>query len=67
MNLLAVDWDLCESNGSCVAAAPRFFDIDDDDRLQLPEGLEVSDVDLPDVQLAIQLCPKRALTIQRDV
>ena len=30
---VVVDWDLCESNGLCMAAAPEVFQLQDDDTL----------------------------------
>lgn len=57
-----VDWDLCESYGVCVAAAPTIFDInDDDDLVVLKEHLD--EAEIPQVQDAMMRCPKRAITL----
>ena len=32
---VVVDWDLCESNGLCMAAAPEVFELQDDDTLMI--------------------------------
>jgi ferredoxin len=32
---IVVDWDLCESNGLCMAAAPEVFELQDDDTLMI--------------------------------
>lgn len=61
MNMrIIVDRSLCDGNGLCVAAAPGYFALDDDDELKLlREAVETSD--MPDVEQAIRLCPKAAL------
>ncbi|MDQ0382749.1 ferredoxin [Amycolatopsis thermophila] len=58
-----VDYDLCESNGLCVMAAPDVFDLRDDDQLYVLD-------ETPDesrraaVEDAVQVCPKQALRIE---
>ena len=32
---VVVDWDLCESNGLCMVAAPEVFELQDDDTLMI--------------------------------
>jgi ferredoxin len=60
---VVVDWDLCESNGLCVAAAPEVFELQDDDTLLIlqetpDESLRGKVVD------AIRTCPKQAISLQ---
>jgi ferredoxin len=60
---VVVDWDLCESNGLCMAAAPEVFELQDDDTLMIlqetpDESLRAKVVD------AVNACPKQAITLQ---
>jgi ferredoxin len=60
---VVVDYDLCESNALCMAAAPEVFEVRDDDFLYLldenpPEELRAK------VELAVQRCPKQAIRIE---
>jgi ferredoxin len=60
---VVVDYDLCESNALCMAAAPEVFEVRDDDFLYLlqespPEELRAK------VELAVQRCPKQAITLE---
>lgn len=60
---VVVDYDLCESNALCMAAAPEVFEVRDDDILYVldetpPESLREK------VELAAQRCPKQAITIE---
>jgi ferredoxin len=57
-----VDYDLCESNALCMAAAPEVFEVRDDDFLYVlqdepPEELRDK------VQAAARSCPKTAITV----
>jgi ferredoxin len=57
-----VDYDLCESNALCMAAAPEVFEVRDDDFLYVlqdepPEELREK------VRAAARACPKAAITI----
>ena len=59
---VSVDWDLCESNGLCMAAAPDVFELQDDDTLMIlqenpGESLRAAVVD------AVRACPKQAITL----
>ena len=59
---IVVDFDLCESNALCMAAAPEVFEVRDDDFLYVlqeepPEELR------PKVEAAVRACPKAAITI----
>jgi ferredoxin len=60
---VVVDYDLCESNALCMAAAPEVFEVRDDDFLYVleenpPEALRAK------VELAVQRCPKQAITLE---
>ena len=59
---VVVDYDLCESNALCMAAAPEVFEVRDDDFLYVldedpPEALRDK------VNAAARSCPKVAITI----
>lgn len=59
---VSVDFDLCESNALCMAAAPEVFEVRDDDLLY------VLDEDPPEelrdkVLAAARACPKAAITV----
>jgi ferredoxin len=60
---ITVEWDSCESNGLCMAAAPEVFLLNDDDQLEVLQ-------DSPDEQLrpkvlrAVRGCPKQALSLE---
>ena len=60
---VVVDWDLCESNGLCMAAAPEVFELQDDDTLMILQ--ETPDESLRTVvAAAIRACPKQAISLQ---
>jgi ferredoxin len=60
---VVVDWDLCESNGLCMAAAPEVFQLQDDDTLLILQ--ETPDESLRAVVAdAIRTCPKQAISLQ---
>lgn len=59
---VVVDFDLCESNGLCVASAPEIFRLDDDDFLHVLEE-EPADELREKVETAVFRCPKRALSL----
>jgi ferredoxin len=57
-----VDWDLCESNGLCVTAAPEVFELQDDDTLLILQ--EAPDEALRSkLEDAVRNCPKRAISL----
>jgi len=62
---VVVDFDLCESNALCMAAAPEVFEVRDDDFLYVldehpPEELRTK------VEEAVRRCPKQAISIAED-
>jgi ferredoxin len=57
-----VDYDVCESNALCMAAAPEVFEVRDDDNLYLLD--ETPDESLrAKVEEAVRRCPKQAITL----
>ena len=57
-----VDFDLCESNALCEALAPKHFQIDDDDFLQILDE-NVTEEQLAIVEQAVASCPKSAISL----
>ena len=57
-----VDFDLCESNALCMAAAPEVFEVRDDDFLYVLDETPPEDLRGKVVEAA-QRCPKQAITI----
>ena len=60
---VVVDYDLCESNALCMAAAPEVFEVRDDDFLYVlqekpPDALRAK------CEEAARVCPKQAITIE---
>lgn len=60
---VVVDFDLCESNALCMAAAPDVFEVRDDDFLYVlveepPEERRAA------VEEAARRCPKQAITVE---
>jgi ferredoxin len=58
-----VDFDLCESNALCMAAAPEVFEVRDDDFLYVLDE-EPPDALRGKVTAAAAACPKVAITIE---
>jgi ferredoxin len=60
---VVVDWNLCESNARCMAAAPEVFELQDDDTLLVLQ--ETPDESLRGkVADAVHACPKRAISLE---
>jgi ferredoxin len=59
---VTVDFDLCEANGLCVAAAPQVFDLVDDDVLEVLQPQPTPD-QYAAVRDAVAACPKQALCV----
>jgi ferredoxin len=60
---VVVDFDLCESNALCMAAAPEVFEVRDDDFLYVlqenpPASLRAK------IELAVRNCPKQAIKLE---
>lgn len=60
---VVVDYDLCESNALCMAAAPEVFEVRDDDFMYVLQEEPPEDL-RPKVEEAVRQCPKAALSIQ---
>jgi len=58
-----VNWDACESNALCMAAAPEVFEVRDDDFMYLLMEGEIPAELLAKVQEAVRVCPKQALKL----
>jgi ferredoxin len=59
---VVVDFDLCESNALCMAAAPEVFEVRDDDLLYVLQE-EPSEGLRDKVHEAARSCPKLAITV----
>jgi len=60
---VVVNFDVCESNALCMAAAPEVFEVRDDDFLYVlqenpPEELR------PKIEQAVRSCPKQAIKLE---
>jgi ferredoxin len=62
---IAVDWNRCESNGLCVAAAPNLFKLLDDDSL-LVLNEQPDDSQRDQALSAVRACPTQAISIVDD-
>lgn len=60
---VVVDYDLCESNGLCMAEAPEVFELRDDDNLYVLDE-EPSEALRSKVEAAAAVCPKTAIRIE---
>jgi len=60
---VVVDYDLCESNALCMAAAPEVFEVRDDDFLYVLQD-EPPEEQRATVEEAVRRCPKQAITIE---
>jgi ferredoxin len=58
-----VDYDLCESHGRCVEAAPAVFEIRDDDLMYVLQE-EPGEDQRSGVATAVTNCPRQALRLQ---
>ena len=60
---IVVDYDLCEANARCMEVAPDIFKVDEEDNLHIL--IESPSEDRrKDVEEAVRLCPRQAITIQ---
>ena len=58
-----VDFEVCQSHGLCMQAAPEVFEVRDDDFLYVlqenpPEEMR------PRIEEAVRRCPKQAISIE---
>ena len=59
---IEVDFDKCESNATCMAVAPEYFEVRDDDFLYILNETP-DEAARPQVQEAVDRCPKQAISI----
>lgn len=57
-----IDTSLCEGHAKCMEAAPRIFEVRDDDLSHLLVD-EIPDSERAQVQRAVRTCPRAAITI----
>ena len=62
MKCVTVDFDKCTGLGICESLAPDFFEVNDEGELLLLKE-EIGDVELQEVEEAVNGCPTEALTI----
>jgi ferredoxin len=60
---VVVDFDKCESNALCMAAAPEVFEVRDDDFLYVLQENPSDDLRTK-VEEAVRICPKQAITLE---
>ncbi len=58
-----VDFDLCESNALCMAAAPEVFEVRDDDFLYILDETPPDELRAK-VDEAVMRCPKQAIRVE---
>jgi ferredoxin len=56
---IRIDRELCEGSGSCAFQAPSTFDIDDDTKVILVEGIDSDQA----IRAAVESCPTHAIAI----
>ena len=59
---VVVDFDRCESNALCMAAAPEVFEVREDDFLYVLQEEPADDLRAK-CEEAARVCPKQAITI----
>ncbi len=59
---IVVDYDVCEGHGMCQAMAHEYFELDDDDNLEILDETP-PEADRAKVKAAIESCPVSALTL----
>lgn len=62
---VVVDYDLCESNALCMAAAPEVFEVRDDDFLYVLDETPPDEI-RSKVEEAVRRCPKAAISIAEE-
>ena len=60
---VVVDYDLCQSNALCMAAAPEVFEVRDDGFLYVLDE-NPSDELRSKVEAAARICPTQAITLE---
>ncbi len=62
---IVVDWDECEANAVCESILPQVFQVDENDMLNVLIDHPPAEL-LDQVQQAVDMCPKRALSLKRN-
>lgn len=62
---VVVDFDRCESNALCMGVAPDIFEVRDDNFLYILNE-HPDESRRAEVEEAVQLCPKAAISIVED-
>jgi len=60
--VVQVDRDVCEGHALCLTFAPDVFELDDEERAIVIDGVDVQ-AHLDDVRAAVNACPVQALTL----
>ncbi len=60
---VVVDFDRCQSNALCMAAAPEVFEVRDDGFLYVLDETPGEDL-RPKVEEAVRACPTQAISIE---
>ena len=60
---VVVDFDLCESNATCMDIAPEVFEVRDDDLLYILQEEPPEDL-RPKLEEAVRRCPKQAISLE---
>jgi ferredoxin len=60
---IVVDRDLCDGHGMCEAMAHEYFELDDDDVMQVLDETP-PESERSTVHAAVQACPALALSLQ---
>jgi ferredoxin len=60
-----VDYDVCESNALCMAAAPEVFEVRDDDNLYVLDETPGEELRAK-VEEAVRRCPKQAISLAEE-
>jgi ferredoxin len=59
---ITVDLALCDGNGNCCQAAPDYFELTESDVVDVLRA-EVRREDLENVERAVTVCPKGAISL----
>ncbi len=60
---IIVDYELCEGHARCMEMAPDIFQVDEEDKIHVLIESPSED-QRADVEAAIRLCPRQALSLQ---
>ena len=59
---VVVDFDKCESNAVCMAAAPEVFEVRDDNFLYVLQEEPAEEL-RPKLEEAVRMCPTQAISL----